>query len=54
MILDEAHERTLHTDIIVGLLRKVNRVKCVCVCVCVCARVCDWYVAKSSDYEEKG
>lgn len=24
MMLDEAHERTLHTDIIVGLLRKVT------------------------------
>ena len=24
LMLDEAHERTLHTDIIVGLLRKVS------------------------------
>ena len=25
LILDEAHERTLHTDIVIGLLKKIQK-----------------------------
>lgn len=45
LMLDEAHERTLCTDMLAGLLKKVCDLPCVkavrlsvnpCVCVCLC------------------